>query len=495
MNVRVRYPPAPTGYQHIGSVRTALYNYLYSRRMGGAFVLRIEDTDRKRYVPDAVQDIYDTFDWLGFHWTEGPDRGGKFGPYLQSERLDLYRAHAEQLLRGGMAYRCYCTAERLEKLRQEQEASKGSEAADPSVQGYDRHCRNLSSAERREAEASGAPSVIRLTVPLEGSTSYADVLLGEITVENRVINPDPVLIKSDGFPTYHMANVVDDHLMEITHIMRGQEWLPSVPLHVILYRALGWEPPVYCHLPMVMGKDGHKLSKRLGSTAIRDFRAQGYLPDALLNCIALVGWSYDGTRQLFSLKELEELFDIAKLTKSPGVFDYQKLEWFNGMYIRAKTCAELAGLIAPFLKSAGLPVDDRALLEGIAGLVQERVKVLTEVPGMVRFLFEEPATPSVEDLVPTKGTPASTRSALVRLDALLPELRGTEEENEVRLRALAEELSMKLGDLLMPLRVAVTGSKVSPPLMASIRVMGVEKARARAARAIRILDDHTARSL
>ena len=255
----------------------------------------------------------------------------------------------------GLAYRCFCTAERLDALRAQQEAAKGGESGDQSLQGYDRHCRNLSEQELRAAEASGLPSVIRLKVPLEGSTTYTDLLLGEITVENKVISPDPVLIKSDGFPTYHMANVVDDHLMEITHIMRGQEWLPSVPVHVILYHALGWEPPVYCHLPMVMGKDGHKLSKRLGSTSVRDFRAQGYLPDALLNCIAMVGWSYDDSRELFTLKELEELFDIERLNKSPGVFDYQKLEWFNGMYIRAKSRKELAELIAPFMKQAGLP--------------------------------------------------------------------------------------------------------------------------------------------
>ncbi len=342
--------------------------------------------------------------------------------------------------------------------------------------------------ERHARESAGTPSVIRLAIPLEGSTSFLDTLLGEITVENKAISPDPVLIKSDGFPTYHMANVVDDHLMEITHIMRGQEWLPSVPMHVILYHALGWTPPVYCHLPMVMGKDGHKLSKRLGSTSVKDFRAQGYLPDALLNCIAMVGWSYDGTRELFTLKELEELFDIEKLNKSPGVFDYQKLEWFNGMYIRAKTTQELADLIAPFMKEAGLPCDDRSMREGVAGLVRERVKVLSEVPGMVRFIFEEPAVPAPEDLLPKKAEPKAVIDALRRLEALLPELGGAPEAAEARLRALADELGMKLGDMLMPLRVAVTGSKVSPPLVESIRVMGVEKARRRAARAIAILE-------
>jgi glutamyl-tRNA synthetase len=489
--VRVRYPPSPTGFQHIGSVRTALYNYLYSRRHGGTFVLRIEDTDRKRFVPEALQDIYDTFSWLGFHWDEGPDVGGARGPYSQSERLATYKTYADELLAKGHAYRCWCTAERLETLRKEQESAG---AADPSVQGYDRHCRSLSESERKSLESAGTPSVIRLAIPLEGSTSFSDTILGEITVENRTISPDPVLIKSDGFPTYHLANVVDDHLMEITHIMRGQEWLPSVPLHVILYRALGWTPPAYCHLPMVMGKDGHKLSKRLGSTSVRDFRAQGYLPDALLNCIAMVGWSFDGSRELFTLKELEELFDIDKLSKSPGVFDYQKLEWFNGMYIRAKSRQELADLIAPFMKKAGLPGDDRTTLEGIAGLVQERVKVLSEVPDMVRFIFNEPPAPALEDLLPKKGEPARVLAGLRRLEALLPELGGAPEAAEARLRALADELGMKLGDLLMPLRVAVTGSKVSPPLVESIRVMGVAEARSRAARAIAMLEKDIARS-
>ena len=486
MNVRVRYAPSPTGYQHLGGVRTALYDYLHARRSGGTFVLRIEDTDRKRFFPEALQDIYDTFAWLGFRWDEGPDVGGPFGPYCQSERLPLYTKYAEEILRKGLAYRCYCTPERLEKLRESQQAS--GESMGDSPQGYDRHCRNISDAERTAAEQAGTPSVIRLKVPLEGSTSFTDELLGEITVENRAISPDPVLIKSDGFPTYHMALIVDDHLMEITHTMRGQEWLPSAPIHKLLFEALGWEMPVVCHLPMVMGKDGHKLSKRLGATSIRDFRAQGYLPDALLNCIAMVGWSFDGTRELFTLRELEELFDIQKLTKSPGVFDYQKLAWFNGMYIRAKSPSELAALMTPFLKAAGLPVDDLKLLEGMAELVRERIKTLAEVPAMVRYLFEEPAAPSVEDLVPKKGDPASARAALVKLDSLLPRLTGTAEESEAVLRSTAEEMGMKVGDLLMPLRIAITGAKVSPPLLPSVRLMGLEAARARVARAIRILD-------
>ncbi len=484
MKVRVRYAPSPTGFQHIGSARTALYGYLFARRNKGTFILRIEDTDRKRFVPEAMQDIYDTFAWLGFHWDEGPDVGGPVGPYFQSERLAMYKEWAEKLLAGGHAYRCYCSEERLEKLRAEQEARQAAagDAGKDMVLGYDRHCRDLGDAERRALEASGAPSVIRLKVPLEGSITYRDEILGEITIENRVISPDPVLLKSDGFPTYHMANVVDDHFMEITHVMRGHEWLPSVPIYEIMYKALGWTPPAYFHLPMVMGKDGHKLSKRLGATSVRDFKAQGYLPDALVNCIALVGWSYDDSREIFSLKELEELFDPYKLSKSPGVFDYQKLEWFNGMYIRAKSPQELGAMIAPYLEGAGMRADDRQLA-GIASLVRERIKRLTEVPDMVRYLFTEPEVKR-EDLLPKKGDAAQARQALARVKDALKDLPAAEAETETRFRALADGLGMKLGDLLMPVRVAVTGSKVSPPLFDSIRLMGVEKAQARIARAM-----------
>ena len=393
--------------------------------------------------------------------------------------------------RGAAAYRCYCTSERLESLRQEQTARK-------SGTGYDRRCRNLGEEERARLTASGAASVIRLKIPLEGSTTFADTLLGTITVENRDINPDPVLIKTDGFPTYHMANVVDDHLMEITHIMRAQEWLPSAPLHRILYDAFGWQQPSLCHLPMVMGKDGQKLSKRHGATSVREFRKQGYLPAALINYLALLGWSYDDSREFFDLAELEKLFSMEKINKAPAVFDYQKLEWFNGSYIRRLSPQGFADLIAPALKDAGLVSatgpETEALLLALAPLIQERVKLLSEVPAMVRFIFEEPVAPAAEDLLPKKGTPEKARQALTALDGLLAELPASAEEVEARARALAEGMGMKLGDMLAPLRVAVTGSKVSPPLFESIRVMGAAKARARVAAAIRILDGSSTRS-
>jgi glutamyl-tRNA synthetase len=471
-------------------VRTALYNYLFARSQGGKFILRIEDTDRERFVEEALQDIYETFAWLGFHWDEGPDVGGPRGPYFQSERVEIYRKYAEELVARGMAYPCFCTPERMDTLRKEQAASK-------SGMGYDRHCRELSDAVRREAQAAGVVPVIRLKVPLEGSTTFVDALLGDVTVENKDINPDPVLIKSDGFPTYHMANVVDDHLMEITHIMRAQEWLPSAPLHKILYEAFGWAQPKLCHLPMVMGSDGHKLSKRHGATNVRELRKLGYLPEALINCIALVGWSYDDAREFFSLGELESLFTMEKINKAPAVFDYQKLDWFNGSYIRKLNAPAFAQAVKPFMQDAGYLKGDPAeesLLASLAPLVQERVKLLTEVPGMVRYLFEEPAPPSPQDLLGKKPDPVRTLDALRRLEPLLPELSEPGDQHEARLRAIADDLGMKLGDMLMPLRVAVTGARVSPPLFDSIRLMGPEKARARAARAISILTEYTTRS-
>ena len=277
MNVRVRYAPSPTGLQHIGGVRTALFNYFFARTNGGKFILRVEDTDRERYSDESLQDLYDTLDWLGVKWDEGPVVGGPYGPYIQSERFAIYQEYAKKLVDMGKAYYCYCSAERLEALRQKQIEEKSP------VQGYDGHCRDLTAEQRAELEAQGIKPVIRLKVPREGSTTFHDVLMGDITRENKDISPDPVLLKSDGFPTYHLANVIDDHLMGITHIMRAQEWIPSGPLHVILYEAFGWEVPTYCHLPMVMGNDGHKLSKRHGSTSVRDFRKKGYLPEALLN--------------------------------------------------------------------------------------------------------------------------------------------------------------------------------------------------------------------
>ena len=478
MKVRVRYAPSPTGFQHIGGVRTALFNYLFARARGGEFILRIEDTDRERYSREAMEDIYSTFDWLGFHWDEGPDIQGPLGPYVQSERAELYREHARRLVESGHAYPCYCSHQRLEELKTEQRRQG-------TALGYDRRCRVLTSAQRQAFQQEGITPVIRFKVPQEGTTVATDELLGAIQTSNTDINPDPVLLKSDGFPTYHLANVVDDHLMEITHIMRAQEWLPSMPLHVLLYKALGWKPPLYCHLPMVLGPDGQKLSKRHGATRVIEFKERGYLPEAVLNYIALLGWSFDDSREFFTLKELQELFSLDRLNKAPAVFDYKKLDWFNGMYIRKMTPDRLAAALEPYLQRPGwiskIPSEDgRRRIEALVPLVQERLTVLSDVVHLVRFLFEEVPAPEAQELIPKRLDGAKTAQVLHRVCSLLEDFDGrTDEENEQRFRAAAEQLGVKLGDMLMPVRVALTGSRVSPPLFESIRVLGVAKTRQR----------------
>lgn len=471
MEVRVRYAPSPTGLQHIGGIRTALFNFFFARANGGKFILRIEDTDQTRSTPEALQDLYDTLDWLGVSWDEGPVKGGPCGPYIQSEKVEVYRKHAADLLAKGEAYRCFCTPERMEKLRQEQTEKK----LDP---GYDRHCRNLDPAESEKRAAAGEPHVIRLKIPEEGTTGFTDLILGEITRQNRDISPDPVILKTDGFPTYHLANVIDDHAMKISHVMRAQEWIPSTPLHLQIYRAFDWNPPVFCHLPMVMGPDGSKLSKRHGSTAVRDFRRDGYLAEAVLNYVSLLGWSYDDSREFFSRQDLEQLFDVSKLNKAPAVFDYKKLEWFNGQYIRQKPAAELAEMLMPYLSAAGLvgqeptPAEREKVLAAVP-LVQERLKKLSEAPEQLTFLFRELTAWNTDEAIPKKMDGAGTLSVLRMLETVLEGFFDRDDTaNEELFRQKSEELGIKLGQVLQPLRVAITGTTVSPPLFESIRLLG-----------------------
>ncbi len=486
MSVRVRYAPSPTGLQHIGSIRTALFTYFFARSEGGTFILRIEDTDRERYHDEALKDLYETFKWLGISWDEGPTVGGAFGPYVQSERTELYRKYARELVAKGAAYYCYCTPERLNEMRIHQEKHK-------LPQGYDRRCRDLTDAQIEEYKTQGIPPVIRLKVPEEGKTSFDDFLLGTVTRKNKDINPDPVLLKSDGFPTYHLANVVDDHLMKITHILRAQEWLPSGSLHILLYKAFGWDPPVYCHLPMVMGKDGKKLSKRHGATAVREFREGGYLPEAVINYVSLVGWSYDDSREFFTKEELEKLFDLKKINKAPGIFDYKKLEWFNGQYIRMKTDEELKVLLLPHLLKAGFVSDpptkeEEEILSGLIPLVKERLRTISGIADLVRFIFEEINEYNPEEAVPKRLSLEQTIEVLENSRGLLDGFaERNDEENEEFFRQKAEEIGVKLGDLLMPIRIAVTGSKASPPLFGSIRLIGIEKTLSRINRLIETL--------
>ncbi len=490
MTTRVRYAPSPTGLQHIGGVRTALFNYFFARSQGGKFILRIEDTDQERSSEEALSDLYETLEWLGIPWDEGPIVGGPNGPYVQSERFALYKERAEQLVADKKAYYCYCSAERLAAVREEQQRTKSE------LQGYDRHCRNLSSEERAAYEKEGIVPVIRLKVPTEGKTTFHDILMGDITRKNRDVSPDPVLLKSDGFPTYHLANVIDDHMMEITHIMRAQEWIPSGPLHIILYDAFGWEPPAYCHLPMVMGKDGQKLSKRHGSTAVRDFRAEGYLPEALLNYVSLVGWSYDDKREFFTKEELEELFSLEKISKSPGVFDYKKLQWFNGQYIRQKSDEELLVLLLPYLQEAGLVSDaidaqTKQQLLRLTASAKERLKVLSDIVDLSRFLFAEPifadtSAFEIKGVSLEEATEALERSLTILKEGFTAS-KG-EEEIEEELTSLAkEELKIKVGGVFMPIRVALTGSSVSLPLFDTIALLGEERTYSRIEKALKIL--------
>jgi glutamyl-tRNA synthetase len=467
--VRVRFAPSPTGYLHVGGARTALFNWLFARKHNGAFILRIEDTDRKRYEPEAVGNILESLRWLGLEWDEGPEVGGDYGPYYQSQRLGIYQKYAQQLVDSGHAYYCYCSPERLAQVREEQRRR-----GEPDV-GYDRHCRYLTAKQRNEYEARGIVPVVRLKVPLEGQTSFHDVLHGDITVDNARLD-DLVLLKSDGYPTYHLGNVVDDTLMQITHIMRADEWLPSIPKHILLYQAFGWEIPVYAHLPIILSPTGKgKLSKRHGGVAVHEFQQEGYLPEAMVNFLALVGWAYDDKTEFFTRQELIEKFSLEGVNKSPAAFSYDKLEWMNGVYIRQLGLDDLAERLMPFLTEAGLPAD-LSTVRRIVPLVQERLKKLTDAAEWVDFFFADQISYDPSLLVGKKMTAAESLVALRTARetlAALPDFEG--ETLERALRALAGELGLKAGQLFGIIRVAATGKKVAPPLFGTLSVLGREQ--------------------
>ena len=517
--VRVRYAPSPTGMQHIGGVRTALFNYLFARSQGGKFILRLEDTDRTRYDEKYVQNLYDTMAWLGIDWDEGGSKGGEYGPYVQSERFELYKKYAQELVEKGEAYYCFCDAERLERIRKIQTENK-------LPPGYDRNCRHLTPEEIKANLDAGKPYVIRLKVPLEGETKFHDHLLGDIVWKNEDISPDPVLLKSDGFPTYHLANIVDDHMMKISHVMRAQEWIPSTPLHVQMYRAFGWEHPEFCHLPMVNGSDGKKLSKRHGSTSLNEFRARGYLPQAIVNYVALLGCSYEEGKDMYTLEELGKAFRLEHLNKAPAVFDYKKLEWYNGQYIRALSDEELYKWTLPFItgtgdalleinpenpqpkpnvgpefsgvalgedgkpycvdKSMNMSSDDVvSSLMQLMPLIKERLKFLTDAAEMVHFLFTEPAVPAKENIIPKKLDEAKTKEVLEDAKAFVDVVfEKGHDDAEAFAKSEAERMGIKLGDFMMPIRLAVTGSRISPPLIGSIQILGKEKSLARIERTL-----------
>jgi glutamyl-tRNA synthetase len=475
--VRVRIAPSPTGDPHVGTAYIALFNYAFARRSGGKFLLRIEDTDRERSTLQSEQAILDSLRWIGLAWDEGPDVGGPFGPYRQSERGDIYRKWAAELVAKKAAYPCFCTAERLAALREEQKAKKMDF-------GYDGACRSLPEGIVREKLAAGAAHVIRLAVPHEGETRVRDLIRGEVVFQNSSVD-DQVLLKSDGFPTYHLANVVDDHLMEITHVIRAEEWISSTPKHVLLYRAFGWEPPVFVHMSLLRNKDKSKISKRKNPTSLLWYREQGYLPEALLNFLGLMGWSMPEDCQVFSLDDMIREFAWERISTSGPVFDLEKLDWLNGVYIRTLTPAELVRRILENVPQAGAQGSERVLKT--LPIVQERMKKLGDWAPLTRFLFTDDVSPSPADLVPKKCTPADAQRCIDAVaEALQSEPAWTADALEARCRALAGVLSMKEKDIFMCMRVAVTGSAVSPPLFQSIELLGRERtlARLKAARAL-----------
>ena len=452
--IRTRYAPSPTGSMHVGNLRTALYEYLVAKSQGGTFVLRIEDTDRERYVEGAVDIIYNTLESAGISHDEGPDVGGDFGPYVQSERKDMYLPYAQQLIDDGKAYRCFCTKERLEKL---QEDSVGG--------GYDRHCRDIPKEESDRLAAQGVPFVIRQKMPLEGSTTFEDAVYGSITVENSELQ-DQILIKTDGYPTYNFANVIDDHTMGITHVVRGSEYLSSTPKYNLLYEAFGWEIPTYIHLPLIMGKDEDgnvsKLSKRHGSTSFEDLVKEGYLPQAIINYIALLGWCPKDNQEIFSMDELIGAFSVDGISKSPAIFDYDKLEWMNGEYIKNMTLDEFAAVAEPYLKQG---IKNESIdLKKVAAILQQRVTRLTQIPDMISFFDVQPEYE--KELFVNKKSKTNLENSPVVLQMVIDKLKTLESWDHDSIHDclinLAQEQGLKNGTVMWPARIAVSGKTVTP---------------------------------
>jgi glutamyl-tRNA synthetase len=471
--VRMRFAPSPTGYLHVGGARTALYNWLLARHQGGAFVLRVEDTDRSRLVEGSLEDLMDGLRWLGLEWDEGPEVGGGFGPYFQSERTRLYRERVERLIETGWAYRCFCTPDRLAALREEQAKRKGKI-------GYDRLCRDLPDPEVRKRLEAGIPHVVRLKTPREGVTGFVDAVRGEIRVDHGELE-DLVLLKSDGYPTYHLANVVDDRHMGISHVLRADEWISSTPYHVLLYNAFGWAPPVFAHLPIILAPDGKgKISKRHGATSLREFREGGYLPEALFNYLALLGWSPGDDREILSKEELIEAFDLDAVSKKGCAFDFEKLQWMNGEYIRMKNDIELYELVLPLFREAGLVDAGEAevLLRKLIPLLKVRARLLTDfVDGSVYF-FRDDFECEEKALEKQFKEPDDVLDRLKHIRDRLaetPEAAFTAGSLEDQYRSLAEEMGIKWSLLIHPTRVALSGRTYGPGLFEMMEILGKEK--------------------
>ncbi|MCX6050299.1 MAG: glutamate--tRNA ligase [Chloroflexi bacterium] len=495
---RVRFAPSPTGFLHLGGLRTALFDWLYARHTGGQFILRIEDTDQKRYNPDSVEFLMRGLRWLGLDWDEGPDIGGPYAPYVQSERKPIYRQYAEQLVASGHAYKCYTPVEEWE------EASPEEAEAEPvagSRKPYDRRDRFVPAEQQAALEAQGRPYAIRFAAPLDGTTTVDDLLRGEITWKNNTL-VDAVLLKTDGMPTYHLAMVVDDYLMKITHVLRGEEWLPSSPIHKLLFDAFGWPMPQMVHLPVILNPNGKgKMSKRKQVVdgkeylaLVHEFIEAGYLPEAVFNFLTNVGWNFDAEREVFTKEEAIARFELRDITPKPAALPYAKLEWLNGVYIRNLSPNELHLRLTPVL-SKQLGIDEETLrhseqLSELAPLIQERIKLLTEAAQFVDWAFvpAEAIQPEPKLLIDKK---LNVEQTLAVLTAGIEVLMQTETFNvktlEVAFRTQAEKMGIKVGPFLTSFRVAITGKTISPPLFESMVVLGRDETILRLRNAMKIL--------
>ena len=497
VEVRVRFAPSPTGHLHLGGLRTALFDWLWARKCGGQFILRIEDTDRRRFDPESVASLKKGLRWLGLDWDEGPDVGGPCAPYVQSERQEIYQGHAQELIDRGHAYRCFCTPERLEAMREEQRS-----AGRPT--GYDRHCRRLSADERARRAAEGVTSVVRFAVPEEGETVFSDLLRGDVLVDNRQLQDD-VVLKADGLPTYHLAAMVDDHLMQITHVLRGEEWLSTAPIHKLIVDAFGWEMPVLVHLPVILDPSGKgKMSKRKKMVAgkeylalVHEFEEAGYLPDAMFNFLTNVGWNYDPDQEVFSREEAVGRFLLEEINPSAAKLPYEKLDWLNGMYIRALTPAALKAALLPFLsRQLGLPEAELGAdrkLDILIPVIQERIKRLDEAGEWLDWAFQEADEIEYTEPKLLIGRKLNAAQSIEMMEAGAALLEGVEpfaaQAIHGAFREKAEELNVKAGSFFGPIRGAVSGKKVSPPLFESIEALGREETLRRIERAAGALQE------
>lgn len=479
--VRVRFAPSPTGYLHIGGLRTALYNYLFAKHYKGKFVLRIEDTDRNRFVEGAVENLIKTLHWVGLSYDEGPDCGGEYGPYMQSQRLDIYKKYADELVKKGKAYYCFCTTERLQALREEQQKQKLPQAK------YDKHCLSLAPNEIKQNLDAGISYVIRLNVPENQKVVFDDIIRERVEFDTSNID-DQVLIKGDGYPTYHLANVVDDHLMKITHVIRGEEWLSSTPKHILLYDFLGWEKPVFAHLPLLLNPDRSKLSKRQGDVAVEDYQKKGYLKEALINFVALLGWNAGDDKEFYYLDELVEKFSLGRVNKAGAVFDLQKLNWLNAEHLRAKSNQEILKLLGEEIQLTlhkNQNYSDKYLLQVIEAM-KERVSFVKEFITNAPYFFEAPD--NYEEEIVKKRWNQDSPLLLKELAEIYSQLENPSKEDYERgLKFFAESKKIGIGKIIHPLRLAVSGMGNGPGVYDILFIIGKEETIKRINKAIEIL--------